>query len=119
MLWEIKKVLEGWGTSEKEHPTPYRMTEKNVENTSGSVVHIIILKPVFAKTVLLILEVQECFAPGAKVQDREKHRVASVKPVNFIGSSGLKESTSVCMPKNLSLKEKPDFSLKNHRKTSE
>lgn len=94
------------GTSEKEHPTPYRMTEKDVENTSGSVVHIIILKPVFAKTVLLILEVQECFAPGAKVQDREKHRVASVKPVNFIGSSGLKESTSVCMPKNLSLKEK-------------
>lgn len=119
MLWKIKKVLEEWCTSEKEHPTPYRMTEKDVENTSGSVVHIIILKPVFAKTVLLILEVQECFAPGVKVQDREKHRVASVKPVNFIGSSGLKESTSVCMPKNLSLKEKPDFSLKNHRKTSE
>jgi|GEM_PF-2635354 len=63
-------------------------------DTSGSAAHTITLKPAPAKIVLLIPAVQGCFAPGANVQNREKNRAASVKPVNFSGNSDLKENTS-------------------------
>lgn len=65
-------------------------------DTSGSVVHTITLKPVSAKTALLIPAVRGCFAPGtgANIRNKDENRAASVKPANFSGNSDLKENTS-------------------------
>lgn len=106
-------------TQEKEHPILYRIAEMNMGGISGSAVRTITLKPAFAKTVLLIFGVQGCSAPRANVRDRVKHRVASVKPANFSGSFGLMGNISVSMSKKLSSQKKPEFSLKNYRKTPE
>ena len=76
------------------------------EEYGRSAARTITLKPASAKAVLPILAAQECFAREANAQDRIKNWAVSVKPANFSGNSGSRESTSVSNPKNLRLLKK-------------
>lgn len=103
---KIKRMSEKVENQEREHSTLYSRPGKNTGDISGSAARTITLKPASAKAVLPILAAQECFAREANAQDRIKNWAVSVKPANFSGNSGSRESTSVSNPKNLRLLKK-------------